>query len=310
MIGLSLVITCFNNQQKLAKTLKSIESYGGNDVEIIVVDDGSNTSPSFSFHNLNIKLNLYRIENRGPLYARIFGASKARGVYVYFIDSGDEIEVTHLQALCKKIVNENFDVYLVNTLKKHNGENELNFSELNENEISKEEMLIKVFSGPGGFTSSLISKKQLLSRAFEEYSTYPRLIFNEDQFLSCKLVEQAKTFFQIDDYIYIYYVENDSLSTSLWSFEKIDSYIYVYNFKRSFSDKEGGFLADFLAKNELAGLSRNLHFAVDQKERLYFISQIKQNSIREVFKFKNIFLSKAKIKHKAYALYAKLRYKI
>ncbi len=310
MIDLTLVITCFNNQQKLAKTLKSIESYDGNDVEIIVVDDGSSTIPSFSFHNLNIKLNLYRIEHRGPIYARIFGASKARGVYVYFIDSGDEIEITRLQAFCQKVVNDYFDVYLVNTLKKHDGESELNFSQLNENEISKEEMLIKIFSGPGGLTSSLVSKKRLFSRVFEEYGTYPRLIFNEDQFLSCKLVEQAKTFFQIDDYIYIYYVEDDSLSTSLWTCEKIDSYIYVYNFKKSFSDKEGGFLSDFLAKNELAGLSRNLHFAVDEKERLYFISQIKQNSIREVFKLKNIFLSKAKIKHKAYALYTKLRYKI
>lgn len=310
MIVLSFVLTFFNNNQKLAKTVKSIESYGGDDIEIIIVDDGSETAPSFNFSNINVKVSLYRTENKGPLSARIFGASKACGTYVYFVDSGDEIRTDNLSFLCKLISNKNYDIYLINTLKMNGGASELNFKSMYEGKISREEMLIRVFSGPGGLTSSTISKTSLFFKIKEECSAYPKLVFTEDQFLSCKLITQAARFFQINDYIYIYCIEEGGLSTSSWTREKIDSYIYVYNFKKDISISEGSSLADFLTKNELAGLVRNIRFTVAKKNRLYFINKIKENCIREVFHFKNILLSKTKIIHKLYALYIKLRYKI
>lgn len=82
--------------------------------EIIFIDDKSTDNS----HNLikdskkkNIKVKIFKLDkNSGPSVARNYGLSKARGKYIFFLDSDDLIEKSTLSTLYLKSQNEFYDI--------------------------------------------------------------------------------------------------------------------------------------------------------------------------------------------------------
>ena len=90
---LSLVVPTCNDAEYLPRCLDSICSQLLNDVELIIVDDGSSDNTSVicktfsdAFENIQV---IRHSECRGAPAARNSGLSKSRGGYVVFIDSDD-----------------------------------------------------------------------------------------------------------------------------------------------------------------------------------------------------------------------------
>lgn len=89
---LSIVIPSYNRSALLARCLRSVLAQRTNEVEIIVVDDGSTDDTremlrrDFGERDVVVVLQ----ENAGPPSARNHGVRVARGEYVIFIDSDDE----------------------------------------------------------------------------------------------------------------------------------------------------------------------------------------------------------------------------
>ena len=88
----SVIIPVYNVEKYINRCLKSILSQHYNDLEIIVIDNGS-TDRSGSicdiYANEGANISVYHIENHGVGSARNFGLSKARGEFIYFVDSDD-----------------------------------------------------------------------------------------------------------------------------------------------------------------------------------------------------------------------------
>ena len=92
MIRISIVVPIWNRVEYLFGCLDSIPT--AHDVEIIVVDDGSDVDvekvcrcrPDYD------RLRFIRQEHQGVLAARRHGCEKARGEYVWFVDSDDEVK--------------------------------------------------------------------------------------------------------------------------------------------------------------------------------------------------------------------------
>ena len=88
----SVIIPVYNVEKYINRCLKSILSQHYNDLEIIVIDNGS-TDRSGSicdiYANEDANISVYHIENHGVGSARNFGLSKARGEFIYFVDSDD-----------------------------------------------------------------------------------------------------------------------------------------------------------------------------------------------------------------------------
>lgn len=94
MKKISVIVPVYNTGKYLTKCLESLKSQSLSDIEIIVVDDGSDDeSPSicdtflederfFVFHNLN----------HGLSYSRNFGIEKATGEFLMFVDSDDWVD--------------------------------------------------------------------------------------------------------------------------------------------------------------------------------------------------------------------------
>ena len=88
----SVIIPVYNVEKYIHRCLKSIISQNYDDLEIIVVDNGSTDSSGSvcdTYANEYSNISVYHIENHGVGSARNFGLSKARGEFIYFVDSDD-----------------------------------------------------------------------------------------------------------------------------------------------------------------------------------------------------------------------------
>ena len=89
----SVVLPCFNAHEHLQQAIDSVRAQTYSDVEIIVVDDGSNESDTIVFlDNLGDDIRLIRQRNLGLPGARNTGFREARGRYVLPLDCDDWLD--------------------------------------------------------------------------------------------------------------------------------------------------------------------------------------------------------------------------
>lgn len=101
----SVIIPSFNRFHTLKRAIASVKNQTYQNYELIVVDDGSNDESESLDDGTFLYLKLP--ENKGVSYARNFGAKKASGKYLAFLDSDDEWEIDKLkiQVECIKKTN-------------------------------------------------------------------------------------------------------------------------------------------------------------------------------------------------------------
>lgn len=85
----SVIIPTYNGSKYLAKTIESVINQTFKDIEIIVVDDGSDEClfPVLSLFSQQIRY--IRIERSGPAAARNIGIKLAKGEYISLLDHDD-----------------------------------------------------------------------------------------------------------------------------------------------------------------------------------------------------------------------------
>ena len=90
----SIIIPCYNRAGIIERALKSLSIQTFQDFEIIIIDDGStdNSKEIIAPYLTNSQVNYYYQDNEGVCSARNFGAKKAKGEYLIFLDSDDEVE--------------------------------------------------------------------------------------------------------------------------------------------------------------------------------------------------------------------------
>ena len=93
---LSIIIPFFNSSAKASAILRTLVHHLPSDAEAILVDDGStDATPQLLAEVSKAGSNIVVVsqENRGPGGARNAGLGYARGEYVWFVDSDDDIYV-------------------------------------------------------------------------------------------------------------------------------------------------------------------------------------------------------------------------
>jgi len=92
-MAVSVIIPCYKQAHLLSDALGSLLDQTYTNLEIVVVDDGSDDHVDAvvrSFHNSKIKC--YRKENGGLSSARNFGISHSLGEYLLFLDADDKLK--------------------------------------------------------------------------------------------------------------------------------------------------------------------------------------------------------------------------
>jgi glycosyltransferase involved in cell wall biosynthesis len=92
---MSIIIPAYNVESFILNCIESIYSQDQENIEVIVIDDGSADKTIEIIKPLETKCNNFIVltqSNAGVSVARNYGLSVARGKYVYFLDSDDWIE--------------------------------------------------------------------------------------------------------------------------------------------------------------------------------------------------------------------------
>jgi glycosyltransferase involved in cell wall biosynthesis len=90
----SFIVACFNIEKYIYACLSSLSKIKFNDIEFIIVNDGSTDSSLKiiqDFCNSDIRFKLINQENKGLVSARKIGLKESIGKYILFIDGDDYI---------------------------------------------------------------------------------------------------------------------------------------------------------------------------------------------------------------------------
>lgn len=85
----SIVITTYNRKKYLEEAVLSVVNQSYKNIEILIVDDGSNINYSEVICNRYKNCFYHYKKNGGVSSARNFGVKKAKGVYIAFLDDDD-----------------------------------------------------------------------------------------------------------------------------------------------------------------------------------------------------------------------------
>lgn len=111
--GISVIMPCYNTEQYVEETLKSVLKQSFKDYEIICLNDGS-TDGTLEILNRYQKsypnIRVISSENHGVAYQRNTGVQCAQGKYIYYMDSDDLLRENCLQTLYQYAETDNLDI--------------------------------------------------------------------------------------------------------------------------------------------------------------------------------------------------------
>lgn len=128
---LSIIITLYNRKELVVRAIESVAKLAeDNNVEIVIIDDGSNDNPleKISTYLIQNNVNYYYKENGGAGDAKNYGAIRAKGRYIIFLDSDDYlINTQNLLKLIYEKINEDYDFMYSKSvvIKKNESEQEI-----------------------------------------------------------------------------------------------------------------------------------------------------------------------------------------
>ena len=95
----SVIIPVYNEEKEISRSIRSILNQSFNDWELIVVDDGSidETKKVVDSYLKDERIKYLIQENKGVAAARNYGARKAEGILLIFLDSDDELKPDSLK---------------------------------------------------------------------------------------------------------------------------------------------------------------------------------------------------------------------
>lgn len=112
MYKVSIIVPVYNCEKHLETCIRSLIGQTYNNIEIIIVDDGSSdTSGSIcdELASIDERIIVFHNTNHGVSYSRNFGISKSRGEYLAFVDSDDVMKHDFIEEALNKCVKYNCD---------------------------------------------------------------------------------------------------------------------------------------------------------------------------------------------------------
>lgn len=201
---ISVIVPAYNMEKYIERCLDSLIGQTYHNLEIIVVDDGSNDQTGIlcdRYAKKDPRILVVHQENQGVSQARNVGLSRATGDYIGFMDSDDYIDPNMYQSMQSRMTDD-IDVVACNFLEGesvyYSGQQELCFDRV----TSLANLLTNSY-----FTCSLCSKlfrKQLLcGLSFDS-----NIAHNEDLLFVYQAFKKCRKLMFIPD-VYYFYCQNE-----------------------------------------------------------------------------------------------------
>ncbi|NEO89184.1 MAG: glycosyltransferase [Moorea sp. SIO3G5] len=179
--SVSVVITTFNKAQYLEQSVKSVLAQTFSQIECIIVDDGSTDNTRKVADQLvhyHPQIQYFYKDNGGVSSARNFGADKATGEWIQFLDADDWIheDKIRFQLSCLEVTGDN-------------GDNIVFYSDYERVYVDQDENVIETKPNPvGALTKEQLIERLLICPDFLANSPFPLL--QQSMLFKKKLLDQ------------------------------------------------------------------------------------------------------------------------
>lgn len=192
-VKVSIIVPVYNMEAYLARCLDSIVSQSLNDIEIIVLNDGSTDGSEAIIKRYEAdddRIRYISHDNIGLGRTRNRGIEAAAGEYIGFVDSDDFIEPDMYELMYEKAKNENLDVAVCETFIEENGRSTaaMNFDETSPYDIS--------LSGPENFLREGFFSNKYRNCAWNKIYRKSIIVDNDIRFADNKEIYAEDLYFQ------------------------------------------------------------------------------------------------------------------
>lgn len=214
----SIIVPIYNAERYINKCMESILSQTYKNLDIILINDGSNDC-SIEICNSYIKkdkrIRLFSQKNEGVSAARNYGIREAKGDYITFIDIDDYIDMRYIEILTKDIEENHVDIVCCNCVEVENqydGNRSGKFILVdNKRIINNKETYFKDYVEETIFYGTVVWAKLFKKSLFLEIQ-FKNLNFGEDTLLMIELFKLNPITY-LDDYAGYYYVRWENSTT-------------------------------------------------------------------------------------------------
>lgn len=227
---ISVIIPVYNVSKYLEQCVKSVQDQSYENIEIILVDDGSNDGSEElceKFAAMDRRVNVIHQKNSGLSAARNAGIHASKGTYIAFIDSDDFIHPRYIHFLYETMRNTDSDLVCTESLNFIDGQDgevlsywHRHVSEIVGYEVYEPLMLLeKVFYQ---WISITAAQLKLYKRALFEGILFPEGKYYEDLATTYSYILASTRIAVVDAKLYAYRIREGSILNGYFSPKMLD----------------------------------------------------------------------------------------
>lgn len=191
-LKISIIIPFFNAEKYLKRTINSVLNQNFWNFEILLINDGSTDNSEILVKQLkknNPQIRYFKTPNYGPGIARNLGISKAKSVYLLFLDADDELAENAIKSLYNCITSTKSDLAIARHKMLLNNGEEIKISNPFKNTILTKNQAIKAFLKDEIIPTSWA---KIYKTNIAKKCTFPDLSWKEDDVFIFKYLQQSE----------------------------------------------------------------------------------------------------------------------
>ena len=214
---ISIIIPVYNVKNYLKKCLDSVINQTYKNIEIILINDGSNDGSEkicYEYAKKYKEIVYISSENKGVSHARNIGIKRSTGEYIGFVDSDDFIEPNMYEILLKNAIKFNADISIGNYTNKdkYDMQKIVNMAR----KLNTEEAISNLFSEKSirGFLWNKLYKRELIIGK-KEILLNEKIKIMEDLLFNYYAFKNSKTIVYDSNELYHYILRENSALQSI-----------------------------------------------------------------------------------------------
>lgn len=212
---ISVIVPVYKVEKYLKKCVDSIRNQTYQNLEILLVDDGSpDECPAMcdAYADEDSRIKVIHKENGGLSDARNVGIKKAKGKWIFFLDSDDYIHTELIDTLHKEAMKENADMAMSSMYYYMDGTTiQIDQLEGCEKEVFvKPDIVSQIYSNSA--VDFIVACSKLIKRDVWGDLQFPVGKLHEDEFVAAELLDRIQRCVFVKLRWYFYLQRNDSIT--------------------------------------------------------------------------------------------------
>ncbi len=292
----SIIIPFYNERKSLTRCLQSVKNQTYKNLEVVLINDGSNDNSLEIAENFRNDFGLYKIitiENSGQAEAKNRGLQVCTGDFVTFLDADDELEAEMIAVCLKKILETNSDLVICKfTIFNENGNSEMisGWKSRNQEITKTKDLYTEMFNY--GISETVWAK--FFKASFAKQIVFDKgLWFDDRPFLFEYLFIANKVSFEEKSLLKIH-KRNTSITRRTIEPKRIKDWHRVFELELEIATKYNSdkVLKEKITKHYLSVLMDNYLIQIIEKKQIINLKLVQETYLNQLKDFSKIIKSK------------------